>query len=126
MNRPVLLSSLALALSAATAAAAIVDRSSAELELAQAMTAMQAAQRDDAAHYAPTDFDEARTLLDAARQASDRNAWTDLATYAERAKVAADLASARSRRARAEAATLEIERSLDTLRAQLSTSGGAP
>jgi hypothetical protein len=121
---PLLMLVLALAL-CVPAAAAVVDRGSAELELAQAMTAMQAAERDDAARYAPADYDEAGAMLDAARQASARGAWTELATYAERAKVAADLASAKARRQRAEAATAEIQRSVDTLRAQLGP-GGQP
>lgn len=111
---------------AGVAAAAMVDRSSAEVEFAQATTAVQAAERDDAARYAPVDLDEATTMLDAARQASERGAWTDLATYAERAKVAGDLASARARQQRAEAATAELQRSIDSLRARLSVPGGLP
>jgi hypothetical protein len=101
-----------------------MDRDTAQMELAQAITAVEVAQRDDAARYAPADFDEARVMLDTARRASDGRDWLAAATYAERAKVAGDLASARSRQQRAESATAEIRRSLDTLRASLSTSRG--
>jgi len=102
-----------------------VDDDTARLELAQAVNAVQAAERDDAARYAPTDFDEAHVMLDSAQRAADHREWTGVAIYAERAKVAGDLASARSRQHRAEAATAEIERSVDTLRQQVAN-GGAP
>ncbi len=103
--------------------AAAVDRDTAQLELTQAATAVQAAERDDAARYAPADLDEAHAMLDSAQSAADGRSWTDTAIYAERAKVAGDLASSRSRQHRAESATAEIERSVDSLRHQV---GGAP
>ena len=113
----------ALAVSGAAAAAA-VDRDTATLELTQAATAVQTAERDDAARYAPADLDEAHAMLDSAQSAADGRNWTDVAIYAERAKVTGDLASSRSRQHRAEAATAEIERSVDSLQHQLG--GGAP
>jgi hypothetical protein len=113
----------ALALVAAPAFA--LDRGTAEVELAQAFSSVQAAERDDAAHYAAADLDEAHTMLDEARRAQDARAWTDVGIYAERAKVSGDLASARARQHRAESATAEIERSVETLRNQLRVSGGA-
>lgn len=100
-----------------------VDRDGAQLELAQAINAVQAAERDDAARYAPADLDESHAMLASAQAASDHRDWTGLAMYSERAKVSADLASARSRQHRAEAATAEIERSVDSLRAQLPNGG---
>lgn len=103
-----------------------MDRDVAQMELAQAINAVGVAQRDDAARYAPAELDEARVMLDTARRASDGRDWLEVATYAERAKVAGDLASARSRQQRAESATAEIQRGLDTLRARLATSGGVP
>jgi len=112
---------LAALLFAGTAVA--IDRDDAQLELAQAINAVQSAERDDAARYAAAELDEAHAMLDSARRASDDRAWHDAATYAERAKVAGDLASARARQQRAEAATAEIKRSVDTLRVQLSTGG---
>jgi Domain of unknown function (DUF4398) len=112
---------LAALLSAGPASA--LDRGDAQLELAQAINAVQSAERDDAARYAMADLDEAHAMLSSAQRAADDRAWTDAATFAERSKVAGDLASARSRQQRAEAATTEIERSLDTLKTQLSNGG---
>ena len=112
-----------LAALAVSGAAAAVDHDTAQLELTQAVTAVQSAERDDAARYAPADLDEAHAMLDSATRAADRRNWDDAALYAERAKVTGDLASSRSRQQRAEAATAEIERSVDSLRRQL---GGAP
>jgi hypothetical protein len=114
-----------LAALAMCSAAQAVDRGDSQLELAQAINAVQAAERDDAAQYAPTDLDESHAMLASAQTASDHRDWTGTAMYAERAKVSADLASARSRQHRAESATEEIERSVDSLRAQTSH-GGAP
>jgi hypothetical protein len=108
---------------AVSGTAAAVDHNTATLELTQAATAVQAAERDDAARYAPTDLDQAHALLDSAQSASDARDWTGVAIYSERAKVVGDLATSRARQHRAEAATAEIERSVDSLRQQL---GGAP
>src|SRR5690348_17027821 len=94
-----------------------IDRDDAQLELAQAATAVQAAERDDAARYASADLAEAHVMLDNAMHAADVRAWTDVAIYSERAKVNGDLASARARQQRAEAATDEIQRGLDALQA---------
>ena len=114
---------LILAALAVSGAAAAVDRDTAQLEMTQAITAVQTAERDDAARYAPADLDEAHAMLGSAQGAADARSWDDTALYAERAKVAGDLASARSRQHRAESATAEIERSVDSLRQQI---GGAP
>lgn len=108
---------------ASSAIAASVSRDTAELELTQAITAVQSAERDDAQRYAIADLDEAHAMLDSAQRAADARDWTAAATFAERAKVSGDLASARSRQHRAEAATAEIQESVDTLRQQI---GGAP
>lgn len=114
---------LAVALATACGFAQAIDRDEAQLELAQAATAVQAAERDDAMRYAPGDLDEAHATFDIAQRAADSREWNDAAYYAERAKVNGDLASARSRQQRAEAATDEIQRSVDALRAE---KGGAP
>ena len=108
---------------AVSGTAVAVDHDTATLELTQAATAVQAAERDDAARYAPADLDQAHALLDSAQSAADGRNWTDVAIYSERAKVVGDLASSRARQHRAEAATVEIERSVDSLRQQM---GGAP
>ena len=111
------------ALMASNAIAASVDRDTAELELTQAITAVQAAERDDALRYATAELDETHAMLASAQHAADARDWTAAATFAERAKVSGDLASARSRQHRAESSTAEIQESVDTLREQL---GGAP
>ena len=121
--RTMLFASALFALAAAPAFA--LERETAQQELAQAAASVQGAERDDSAHYAAVDLDEAHAMLDAAQRAQDARAWTDVGVYAERAKLAGDLASARARQHRAEMATAEIERSVDTLRSQLSH-GGAP
>ena len=100
-----------------------IDDDAAKVELSQAITSVQAAEHDDAARYAPADLDEAHAMLGSAEHAADDHAWSDVALYAERAKVDGDLASARSREHRAEAATAEIQRTVAALRAQ---NGGAP
>ncbi|HEY0178855.1 MAG TPA: DUF4398 domain-containing protein [Dokdonella sp.] len=116
---------LLLIAAAASGSAAAIERGDAQIELAQATAAVQTAERDDAARYSPADLDEAHAMLVNAQQAADTSAWRNVAIYAERAKVDGELASARARQHRAEAATAEIERSVDTLRAQLGR-GGAP
>jgi len=73
---------LAALLFAGTAVA--IDRDDAQLELAQAINAVQSAERDDAARYAAAELDEAHAMLDSARRASDDRAWHDAATYAAR------------------------------------------
>ncbi|MGH8171721.1 MAG: DUF4398 domain-containing protein [Rhodanobacteraceae bacterium] len=110
---------------AVSTSAAAVDRRDAELELSQALTAVQAAEREDGARYAPGELGEAQGMLVSAQRAFDARAWTDTALYAERAKVSGDLTVARSRQHRAETATAEIERSVDALRVRL-PNGGTP
>ncbi|MFI4970868.1 MAG: hypothetical protein ACHP7D_11745 [Lysobacterales bacterium] len=100
------------------------DRKDAELELAQAATAVQGAQSADAQTYAVAEMDTARAMLAAAQDAFDRGAWTDSAMNAEKAKVDGDLAAARSRQQRAAAATAEIEASVRDLRARIGVREG--
>lgn len=101
------------------------ERKDAELALAQASTAVQTARRDDAETYAVAEFATAQTTLNASLEAFDARAWTRSLIYAERARVDGELAGARSRQIRAEGAADELQRSLDTLRGQLSN-GGSP
>lgn len=101
------------------------ERKDAELALAQASTAVQAARRDDAQTYASAEFATAQSMLSTSLEAFDARAWTRSLVYAERARVDGELASALGRQIRAEAAETELERSLDSLRAQIST-GGSP
>jgi hypothetical protein len=98
----------------------------AQLALERAHTAYESAQQADAARDAPAAMNTARNMLTAADGASQRRNWTDAWLNAEKATADANLASARSRQMRAEAATAEIEASLETVRAQLGLPTGVP
>lgn len=98
----------------------------AQLALERAHTAYEGAQQADAARDAPSAMNTARNMLIAADGAWERRNWTDAWLNAEKATVDANLASARSRQMRAEAATAEIEASLETVRAQLGLPPGVP
>lgn len=98
----------------------------AELALERAHTAYDSARQADADRYAPAAMTTARNMLEAADGAWQRRDWTEAWLNAEKASADANLASARSRQSRAEAATAEIEASLDTVRAQLGLPTGVP
>ncbi len=95
------------------------DRGEAEVALAQAETALQAAAAADATRDAPVEMRAADDNFAAARGAFERRKWTDSAMSSEKAKADADLAAARSREKRASAATAEVEASVATLRREL-------
>jgi len=80
---------------------------------------VQAAERADAAQYAAPDLATAHDMLNVAQAAYDHREWTHSVFAAENAKSDAVLASARSREQRAEDATAEVERTVQTLRDQL-------
>lgn len=100
-------------------AAAALDRDDADQAMTQAATAVQSAERDDAAQFAAPDLATAHAMLEHAQAAYDGRHWTDAVLAAENAKVDADLAAARSRQHRAEEATAQVERSVDALRDEL-------
>ena len=95
------------------------DRKDAELAMTEAHTAIESAERADAAQFANADIGTARDMLAGAQNAYDHRDWTISIFDAENAKADADLAAARSRQMRAEEATAEVERSVRTLREQL-------
>ena len=113
-------------LASAPLVAHALDREDADLALAQAGTALQAAERADAAQYAIPDLGTAHGMLNQAQAAYDHRHWTDAVFAAENARADADLAAARSRQHRAEDATAEVERSVQTLRDQLGLTGDQP
>jgi hypothetical protein len=119
--RPYVLTSLALALPMAAHA---LDRDDAELAMTQAVTAVQSAERADAASFAPPDLATAHDMLSHAQLAYDGHHWTESVFAAENARADADLAAARSREHRAEQATAEVERSVQALRDQLGVTTG--
>jgi hypothetical protein len=98
------------------------ERKDAELAMTEAATALQTAERADAA---PPDLGVARDMMSNAQIAYDHHHWEESVFYAEDARADADLAATRSRQHRAEAATVEIERSVRALNDQLSN-GGQP
>ena len=114
----------ALALFALPGVALAVNRDDAELSLATATTAIQAAENADAARYATDDLRTAQDGLALARGNYDRRDWEDVILAAEKARADADLAAARSRQHRAEEATAEIDATIATLRTQLGVTGG--
>ena len=101
-----------------------IDRNDAELALVQATTALQNAERADAAIHAPVEMQTAREMFTAAQNAFDRHIWLDSAMSAEKAKLDGDLAAARARRQRASEATAQIEASVRDLRTQLGLPAG--
>lgn len=98
------------------------DRKDAELAMTEATTALQTAERADAM---PEDLAEVHDMLSNSQGAFDQHHWQECVFSAENARVDSDLAAARSRQHRAEAATAEIERSVRTLQGQLGN-GGQP
>lgn len=106
-----------------TVAFAATKEQEARVAIAQAETAVEAAENADASTSANVELRAARDNLTAARGASERRKWGDSVLNAQKAAADAGLASARSRQARATAATSEIEASLETLRQQLTQPG---
>jgi hypothetical protein len=111
-------------LAASPLAAFASDHQDADLAMTQAGTAIEGAERADAAQYASADLGNAHSMLASAQADYDHRHWTDAIIGAENAKADADLAAARSRELRAEQATAEVERSVRSLRDQLGISAG--
>jgi hypothetical protein len=103
-----------------------MDRKDADLALAEAGASIEAAERADAAQYAPTELNTAHDMYASAQSAYDHRNWTDSAFAADNSKADANLASARSREHRAEATTNELERTVRSLREQMGLPGEQP
>jgi uncharacterized protein YqfA (UPF0365 family) len=103
-----------------------MDRKDADLALAEAGSSIESAERSDAAQYAPTDLNTAHAMYASAQAAYDHRDWMESAFNADDAKADANLAAARSREHRAEAATNELETTVRSLREQVGMSGGQP
>jgi len=99
-----------------------MDHRDADMAMTQAGAAIEAAERADAAQFDNADLGTAHAMLASAQAAADHRDWTESVFASENAKVDADLATARSRQVRAEEATAEVERSVQTLREQLGVS----
>lgn len=99
--------------------AAAVTHDDADVAIAQAHTAVKAAETANAATEAPGEMNTAHNMMAAADGAYERGNWTESVFKSENAVADANLAVARSREQRAEAATAEIADGVDTLRARL-------
>lgn len=121
MNAKALILIAALALPGLAGAAA---RHDADLALTQAQAAIDAAERAGAAQYAMPELTAARTGMASAAGLADRRDWTGAMLASEKTALDANLAESRSRQARAESTTAEVEDAVRTLRAELGRTGG--
>jgi hypothetical protein len=103
-----------------------VDRKDAELAITEAGTSVESAERADAAQYAATDLNDAHDMLGSAQAAYDHHKWLESVFSSGNAKADANLAAARARQHRAEAATAEMETTVRSLREQLGITGEQP
>jgi hypothetical protein len=106
--------------------ASAADRKDAELAITDASSSVESAERADAAQYAATDLNDAHDMLSSARDAYDHHKWLDSVFSSGNAKADANLAAARARQHRAEAATAEIDSTVRSLREQLGITGEQP
>ncbi|UXI69935.1 DUF4398 domain-containing protein [Tahibacter amnicola] len=116
MKRQLIVLALCCAVSLPAIAA---NRRDAELALTEARTSVEAAERAGATEHAITDLTAARDNLAAAVDRADHRDWNDSIMASERTRADAILAEARSRQARAEATTREVEVAVESLRAQI-------
>lgn len=116
-------SALLIVLLALPGIAGAASRHDAELAMTQAQGALDAAERAGAAQYALPDLTTARGGMASAASLAERRDWTGAMLASERTGADANLAEARSRQARAEAATQEVEDAVRTLRAELGVGG---
>lgn len=106
--------------------ASAADRKDAELAITDASSSVESAERADAAQYAATDLNDAHDMLSSARNAYDHHKWLESVFGSGNAKADANLAAARARQHRAEAATAEIDSTVRSLREQLGITGDQP
>ena len=102
------------------------DRKDAELALTEAGTSVESAERADAAQFATTDLNAAHDMLSSAQVAYDHHSWLDSVFSSGDAKADANLAAARARQHRAEAATAELDATVRSLREQIGLTGEQP
>jgi hypothetical protein len=104
--------------------AAAASRHDAELAMTAAQSALDAAERAGAPQYAMPDLNAARNGMARAQGLADSHDWTESMLASEKTRADANLAEARSRQARAEATTQEVEEAVRTLRVELGRAGG--
>jgi len=104
--------------------AGAAKRHDAELALTAAASSIEAAERAGAADFALPDLTNARGGMARAQSLADDRDWTDSMLASEKTRADANLAEARSRQARAEATTAEVDAAVRTLRNELGRAGG--
>lgn len=95
------------------------NRHDAEIALTAAQSSLEAAERAGAVEFANVEITTARSGLASAQGLAERRDWTESMLASEKTQSDAHLAEARSRQARAEATTLEVENAVRTLRNEL-------
>jgi hypothetical protein len=120
MKIQALILSIALALPGVAAAA---NRHEAELAMTAAQSALESAERAGAEQFASADLGNARNGMAHAQGLANDRDWTESMLASEKTRADAILAEARSRQARAEATTAEVEAAVRTLRVELDRAG---
>jgi hypothetical protein len=87
--------------------------------LSQAELAVQEADKKTASQYAPLELQTARDELDRAKRAMDAKQYDEARHLADQALVNAQLAEAKAGAEKARQAAAELQRSIETLRAEL-------
>lgn len=88
-------------------------------QLVRANTLVGQAEKDGAQRYAAADLQRARDELTSAQTAEANGKYDNARTFADKAAVDADLASARASSGKAQQSAEQVHHSLDTLREQL-------
>jgi hypothetical protein len=91
--------------------------------LNEAKLAIAAAEKVDASHYAVAELDEARQKLIAADKAVTADDMVLANRYAEQSTLTAELATARTEAAKAQAVNAEMNRSADALIEEMQRTG---
>jgi Domain of unknown function (DUF4398) len=105
-----------------TACASAPPAPTASLQAAQ--QAISSAERDEAGHYAPGELSEARTKLVSADTAVSQQKMTMAEQFANESRTEAELASAKTAAAKANAVNDEMKRSTGTLVEEMQRSSG--
>lgn len=119
-------SSIAMLLLLSMPPLAFAGKQDSEVLLTRAQGAVAAADRAGAAQLAASEFRTARDTLARAQGLFERREWDEAELEAAKAQADGRLAEARSRQARAETSTKELQAAIETLRAELLRQGENP
>ncbi|HEX3845293.1 MAG TPA: DUF4398 domain-containing protein [Steroidobacteraceae bacterium] len=109
----------AVTLSAASTLGGCASQPKPVAQLVRANTLVGQAEKDEAQRYAAADLQRARDELGSAQTAAADGKYDHARTFADKAAVDADLASARASSGKAQQSAEQVHRSLNTLREQL-------